>query len=149
MAAPGQKTMACEDGEGIGNDTRSFAIILISGGNRLIQASQGQWWSIATQGCGAQWAGLIKRQQRAPPDWRGDNSDDVVIAENNAHWRWQDREENQIRLQRNATRTTAATKKGADDHNKEDLSNRGKYAGAARWAERQLGRHRDCRKQYA
>jgi hypothetical protein len=61
MAAPGQETMACEEGEGMGIDATSFAAIIIGGGDGSIQAAQGQWWSIATQGGGAQQAGLIKK----------------------------------------------------------------------------------------
>jgi hypothetical protein len=33
MAVPGQETMACEEGEGMGNNTTSFAIIVSGGGN--------------------------------------------------------------------------------------------------------------------
>jgi hypothetical protein len=33
---------------------------------------------------------------RALPDGRGDDSDSIVITENNAHWRQGDREDNQI-----------------------------------------------------
>ncbi len=42
---------------------------------------------------GGQRAGLIKRRQWALPDGRGDDSDGVVIAEINAHWRRQDQED--------------------------------------------------------
>jgi hypothetical protein len=45
--------------------------------------------------------------------------------------------------------TMAMTMEGVDDHNKEDPSKGGKYAGAARWAGGRLGWHRDCRKQRA
>jgi hypothetical protein len=47
MAMPGRETTACEEGEGMGNDATSFAIIVIGGGNGLIQAVQGQWRLIA------------------------------------------------------------------------------------------------------
>jgi hypothetical protein len=53
--------MPCEEGEGMGNDTMSFAIGSGGGGDGSIQAAQGQWQSIAAQGDGEQWAGPIKR----------------------------------------------------------------------------------------
>jgi hypothetical protein len=77
--------MACEEGEGMGNDAMSFAIIIVGGGNGSIQAAQGQWRLIAMQGPGAQQAGLIEQQQRAPPDGWGGDSDGVAIMENNVH----------------------------------------------------------------
>jgi hypothetical protein len=51
--------MACEEWEGMSNNSTSFAIILGGGGNGSIQDFQGQWWLIASQGCGVQWAGPI------------------------------------------------------------------------------------------
>jgi hypothetical protein len=52
---------ACEEGEGMGKDATSFAVIVVGGGSGLIQAAQGQWQSIAAQGCGAQQARLIEQ----------------------------------------------------------------------------------------
>jgi hypothetical protein len=43
MAAPGQETTTFEEGERMGNDGTSFAVIVGGSGNGLIQASQGQW----------------------------------------------------------------------------------------------------------
>ncbi len=51
--------------------------------------------------------------------------DGVAIAENNARWQQQDRDEVQIRSQCNATMTTTMTTKGADDHKEEDPPPRG------------------------
>jgi hypothetical protein len=84
MAGPGRETMACEEGEGMGNDATSFAVIVLSGSNRSIQAAQAQRWSITMQGCGAQRARLIEQQQWAPLDGQGDNLVGVRFAENNA-----------------------------------------------------------------
>jgi hypothetical protein len=47
MAALGQETMVCEEGEGMDIKATSFAIIISDGGNGSIQAAQGQQWSIA------------------------------------------------------------------------------------------------------
>jgi hypothetical protein len=70
MAAPGRETTACEEGEGMGNNGASFAVVVGGSSEGLIQAAQGRWRSIAMQDCGVQQAGLIKQQQRAwaPPD---------------------------------------------------------------------------------
>ncbi len=123
MAAPGQEMMACEKGEGMGNDATLFAVIVIVGGNESVQAAQGQRRSIASHG--ARRAGPIKQQQRAPPDGWGDKLDGIAIAESNVHWRWGDQDDNQIGLRRNARTTTMKTK-GADNHNEEDPPQWGK-----------------------
>jgi hypothetical protein len=64
MAVPGQETMTCEEGEGMGNEARSFAIGSGGGGggDGLIQAAQGQQWSIAAQGRGVQRAEPIEQR---------------------------------------------------------------------------------------
>jgi hypothetical protein len=54
--------------------------------------------------------------------------DDVAIAENNVWRQWQDWDEDRIKLQREATKTTMTTMKGVDDHNKEDPPKGGKHA---------------------
>ncbi len=82
----------------MGINAMSFVIVVFGGGDGLIQAAQGQWWSIDKQGCGAQWAGPIKQRQWVPPDGRGDDSDGVTITGNNAHWRRRDRDNDQIGL---------------------------------------------------
>ncbi len=41
MAVPGRETMACEEGEGMGNDGTSFAVVVGGGGDGSIQAAQG------------------------------------------------------------------------------------------------------------
>jgi hypothetical protein len=117
----------------MGNNAMSFAVIVVGGGNSLIQAAQGQWRSITTRGCGAQRAGLIKQRQRAPPDGQGGDSDSIAIAENNMHWRWGDWEDDRIGLRCNAmTTTTTTTTKKADNHDKEDPSEGEKYAWRAK-----------------
>jgi hypothetical protein len=78
----------------MGNSAMSIAIMVVGGGNGSIQAAQGQRRLISMQGCRAERAGLIKWQQRAPPDGRGDNSDSIMIAENNTHWTQWNREDN-------------------------------------------------------
>ncbi len=62
QATPGQDLADSEEGEGMGNNAMSFAVIGGSGGggNRSIQAFQGQQWSITMQGCGVQKAEPIK-----------------------------------------------------------------------------------------
>ncbi len=94
MAASGQEMVACEEGEGMGNNTMSFAVIVIGGGDGSIQAAQGQLRLITAQGPGARRAGLIEQQQWVPPDGQGDNSDSIAIMENNAHQRQWDQEYN-------------------------------------------------------
>ncbi len=131
MAVPGQETAACEEGEEMDNDATSFDIVIGGGGNGSIQAAQGRQQSIAAQGCGAQQAGPIERQQRAPLDGWGDNLDSGAITENNACWWRRDQEDNQIKLHCNAMTTTAMTK-GADDHDKEDPPKGGKTQGGPR-----------------
>ncbi len=74
MAAPGLETIACKEGERMGNNGTSFAIVGGGSGDRSIKASQGRRRSIAARGCGVQRAGTIEQQQRAPPDGGGDNS---------------------------------------------------------------------------
>ncbi len=54
MAELGQETMACEEGERMGNNKTSFAIVIGSSGNGLIPAAQGQWRLITAQGSEAQ-----------------------------------------------------------------------------------------------
>jgi hypothetical protein len=54
MAAPGQETTASEEGEDMGNNGTSFTIVLGVGGKGLIQATQGQWQSVAAQQRGVQ-----------------------------------------------------------------------------------------------
>jgi hypothetical protein len=104
----------------MGNNGTSFTVVIGGGGDGLIQAAQGQWRSIASQGCGVQWARPIERQQRVPPDEWGDNLDGNAIAESNARWRWQNQNNDQIGLRHDAAMTTLTTTKGGDDHNKED-----------------------------
>jgi hypothetical protein len=78
------------------NKARSFAVVVLGGSNKSIQAAQGQRQLIAVQGCGAQRAGPIKQKQWAPPDGQGFDSDGLLIMENNARWLWwyQDDEDN-------------------------------------------------------
>jgi hypothetical protein len=45
----------------MGNNAMSFAVIVVGGGDGLIQAAQGQRRLITAQGCGTQWAGLIEQ----------------------------------------------------------------------------------------
>jgi hypothetical protein len=81
---------------------------------------------IAAQGCGVQWAGLIKQQQRVPSDGQGDNSDGIAITENNVHQRRQDRDNNRIGSQCNATTTMTMTTKGVANQEEEDTPQGGK-----------------------
>jgi hypothetical protein len=46
----------------------------------------------------------------------------ITFAENNAHWRQRDQEDDQIGSRHNAMRTLTTMTKGADDHDKEDPS---------------------------
>ncbi len=116
----------------MGINATSFTVIIVGGGDRLIQAAQGQQQSIATQSCGAQQAGLMEQQKWAPPDGRGDDSDGIAIAENNVDQRLGDREDNQVGLQCNAMTNMMMTTKEAVDHDKEDPSKGGKYAWRAK-----------------
>jgi hypothetical protein len=36
MAAPGQEMTACEEGEGMGNNAMSFAVVVVGGGDGSI-----------------------------------------------------------------------------------------------------------------
>jgi hypothetical protein len=77
-----------DDGMGgggrMGNNATSFAVIGDGGGGNVsTQAAQGQRRSIATWGCGAQWAGLIKQQWQTPPDGRGDHMDGIMSWHDN------------------------------------------------------------------
>ena len=40
MTALGQETTGCEEGEGTGNDAKFFAIVVVVGGDKSIQAAQ-------------------------------------------------------------------------------------------------------------
>jgi hypothetical protein len=40
MATPEQETIACEKRVGMGNDTMSFASVVVNDGNKSIQAAQ-------------------------------------------------------------------------------------------------------------
>jgi hypothetical protein len=132
MATPGRETMACEKGEGMGNNATSFAVIVGGRGNGSIQAAQGQRRSITARGRGAQRAGPIELRRRAPPHGRGDDSDGIAIAENNAHRRRRDREDDRIGPRLDATKTTTTTTKGADGNDEEDPLQGRKYSRRAK-----------------
>ncbi len=69
---------------------------------------------------------------QALPDGRGDDSDGIDIAENNAHRRRGDREDDRIGSRLDAMTITMTKTKGADDHDEEDPSEGGKYARRAK-----------------